>query len=99
MERRIFTSWHGKVGLAVFILSIVAPLGGVVSFRRLGLLQRLPEKMQPQIKWAHRNVSRAARCGRTTLHDPPKEHPEDVLAATEDLRSLAGLFDLLWDAT
>ncbi len=52
-----FTSWHAKVGLAVFILSIVAPLGGVVSFRRLGLLQRLPEKMQPQIKWAHRNVS------------------------------------------
>ena len=55
-----FTSWHAKVGLAVFVLSIVAPLGGVVSFRRLGLLQRLPERMQPQIKWAHRNVSTAA---------------------------------------
>ena len=67
-----FTSWHGKVGLAVFILSIVAPLGGVVSFRRLGLLQRLPEKMQPQIKWAHRNVSRAARCGERPFMTLPR---------------------------
>ena len=59
-----FKSWHAKVGLAVFILSIGAPLGGVVSFRRLGLLQRLPEKLQPQIKWAHRNVSTTACCKR-----------------------------------
>ena len=56
-----FKSLHAKVGLAVFILSIVAPLGGVVSFRKLGLLQRVPEKLQPQIKWAHRNVSTTAR--------------------------------------
>ena len=52
-----FTSWHGKAGLTVFILSIVAPLGGVASFRKIGLLQRMPEKLQPRIKWAHRNVS------------------------------------------
>ncbi len=52
-----FTSWHAKVGLAVFTLSILVPLGGIVSFRKFGLLQRLPEKLQPQIKWAHRNVS------------------------------------------
>ena len=52
-----FTSWHAKVGLTVFILSIVAPLGGIVSFRKFGLLQRLPEKLQPQVKGAHRAVS------------------------------------------
>ena len=52
-----FTSWHAKAGLTVFILSIVAPLGGVASFRKFGLLQRMPEKLQPRIKWAHRNVS------------------------------------------
>ncbi len=63
-----FKSLHAKVGLAVFILSIVAPLGGVVSFRRLGLLQRLPEKLQPQIKWAHRNVSPTARCKAVVPH-------------------------------
>ncbi|CAK0780506.1 hypothetical protein CVIRNUC_005075 [Coccomyxa viridis] len=51
-----FTSWHAKVGLTVFILSIVAPLGGVASFRKFGLLQRMPEKLQPRIKWAHRNI-------------------------------------------
>ena len=54
-----FTSWHAKVGLTVFILSIVAPLGGVASFRKFGLLQRMPEKLQPRIKWAHRNVSQS----------------------------------------
>ena len=52
-----FTSWHAKAGLTVFILSIVAPLGGIASFRKFGLLQRMPEKLQPRIKWAHRNVS------------------------------------------
>ena len=52
-----FTSWHAKAGLTVFILSIVAPLGGIASFRKFGLLQRVPEKLQPRIKWAHRNVS------------------------------------------
>ena len=55
-----FTSWHAKAGLTVFILSIVAPLGGVASFRNFGLLQRMPEKLQPRIKWAHRNVSQSA---------------------------------------
>ncbi|CAL8469828.1 g9370 [Coccomyxa elongata] len=51
-----FKSVHGKFGLATFILGIVAPLGGLISFRRLGLLQKFPDKMQPRIKWAHRNI-------------------------------------------
>jgi hypothetical protein len=31
--------------------------GGVVSFRRAGIINRLPERMQPAIKWGHRSVS------------------------------------------
>lgn len=49
-------SVHAKFGLATFILGIVAPLGGLISFRRLGLLQKFPDKLQPRIKWAHRNI-------------------------------------------
>ncbi|KAK9916106.1 hypothetical protein WJX75_008637 [Coccomyxa subellipsoidea] len=51
-----FKSVHAKFGLATFILGIMAPLGGLMSFRRLGLLQKFPDKFQPRIKWAHRNV-------------------------------------------
>ncbi|EIE25654.1 hypothetical protein COCSUDRAFT_12782 [Coccomyxa subellipsoidea C-169] len=51
-----FKSVHAKFGLATFIFGIIAPLGGLISFRRLGLLKKFPEKYQARIKWAHRNV-------------------------------------------
>lgn len=62
-----FKSVHAKVGLAVLILSIVAPLGGMVSYRRFGFLQRLPEKLQPRVKWAHRNVCHPFYCYRMQI--------------------------------
>lgn len=52
-----FTSLHGKVGLVTFLLSLASPLLGALSFRRLGLVQRLPEGWQPQMKWLHRLIS------------------------------------------
>ena len=55
--KRHFQSLHAKFGLATFILAVIAPLGGLISFRKLGLLQRFPDKLQPRIKWLHRNVS------------------------------------------
>jgi hypothetical protein len=51
-----YTSLHSRFGLAVLVLGCIAPAGGVVSFRRFGLLQRFPEKAQTRLKWLHRNV-------------------------------------------
>lgn len=55
-----FTSLHGKVGLVAFSLAMAAPLLGVLSFRRLGLIQRFPEPWQPRLKWLHRLVGGVA---------------------------------------
>jgi cytochrome b-561 domain-containing protein 2 len=51
-----FTSLHGKVGLLTFLLALAAPLLGMLSFRRLGLIQRFPPDWQPRLKWLHRLV-------------------------------------------
>jgi hypothetical protein len=67
-----FQSLHSKFGLATFIMAIVAPLGGLVSFRRLGLLQRVPDKLQPRIKWLHRNVSLCCSCTSCTWYEAQK---------------------------
>lgn len=49
-----FVSTHAKVGLATMVLGMMAPIGGAVSFRKLGLLPLLPAAMQPVVKTAHR---------------------------------------------
>jgi hypothetical protein len=59
--KRHFTSLHGKVGLITTLLVAAAPTLGFLSFRKLGLLTRLPPGMQPKVKWAHRLVSRRRR--------------------------------------
>ena len=72
-----FTSLHGKVGVLTLALLGASPLLGSLSFRRLGLLQRLPEGLQPHVKWLHRLVSGGQGVGGTSLarslHPPP--HP------------------------
>ncbi len=45
-----------QAGLATLLLATVAPLGGLVSFRRLGLIDRFPDSWHAAIKWAHRKV-------------------------------------------
>ena len=52
-----YQSVHGKFGLATFIFAMLAAAGGALSFRRFGLINKLPEPLQPRVKWAHRNVS------------------------------------------
>lgn len=52
-----FTSLHGKVGLVTFLLALASPLLGVLSFRRLGLIQKFPQDWHPRLKWLHRLVS------------------------------------------
>ncbi|KXZ44862.1 hypothetical protein GPECTOR_61g815 [Gonium pectorale] len=51
-----FMSLHAKFGLATLVLSILMPLWGLVSFRRMGLIQRFPERWQPLIKTLHRQL-------------------------------------------
>lgn len=51
-----FTSLHGKVGLVTFLLALASPLLGVLSFRRLGLIQKFPQDWHPRLKWLHRLV-------------------------------------------
>ena len=45
-----------QAGLATLIVAAIAPLGGIVSFRKLGPIDRFPENMHGGIKWAHRKV-------------------------------------------
>lgn len=52
-----FTSLHGKVGNINTWLAVATPVGGIFSFRKLGLITRLPEPWHPFIKWLHRCVS------------------------------------------
>jgi hypothetical protein len=59
-----FTSLHGKVGLLTFVLALASPALGMLSFRRLGLIQRFPEDWQPRLKWLHRLVSELQKKGR-----------------------------------
>lgn len=55
-----FKTTHGKFGLVTIILTAAAPLGGILSFRRFGLLPRLPVNLQAHVKWLHRKVGLAA---------------------------------------
>lgn len=58
-----FTSLHGKVGNINTWLAVATPVGGIFSFRKLGLITCLPEPWHPFIKWLHRCVScRIERC-------------------------------------
>ena len=47
---------ESQAGLATLIVAAIAPLGGIVSFRKLGLIDRFPESMHGGMKWAHRKV-------------------------------------------
>eukprot|EP00884_Botryococcus_braunii_P005567 jgi/Botrbrau1/15010/Bobra.0018s0108.1 len=51
-----FLTLHGKFGLLVTLLSFGAASGGTLAFRKLGLLQKLPSKLQPIIKAGHRSA-------------------------------------------
>jgi len=45
-----------QFGLATLLLSLAAPLGGVLSFRKFGLINLLPESLHGAVKYAHRKV-------------------------------------------
>ena len=52
-----FKTLHGKFGITTFALALTVAAGGAVSFRRFGLLTKLPDHLQTRLKWVHRNVS------------------------------------------
>ncbi|GMH42529.1 hypothetical protein BSKO_10448 [Bryopsis sp. KO-2023] len=51
-----FQSYHGKLGLFTVVMSSVAPLAGLFSFKSLGMFDKLPPFLQPRIKWWHRTI-------------------------------------------
>lgn len=55
-----FRTTHGKFGVITVIVTMVAPLGGILSFRKFGLLPRLPSNLHAPIKWLHRKVGLVA---------------------------------------
>jgi cytochrome b-561 domain-containing protein 2 len=55
-NKQHFKSLHGKVGLFTTILSLAAPTLGVLSFKKLGLLTKLPAEWHPAVKWLHRLI-------------------------------------------
>eukprot|EP00873_Tetraselmis_striata_P023085 jgi/Tetstr1/443349/TSEL_031364.t1 len=50
------TSYHSKFGLATALLTVGSALGGVLSFRKLGLIEYVPEHLHATIKGAHRKA-------------------------------------------
>ena len=52
-----FKTLHAKLGFAVSILVFVVAAGGLVSFRKLGMLHYVPDRWQATIKASHRYVS------------------------------------------
>jgi hypothetical protein len=46
--------WHSKIGLVVTIAAMLAAIVGTVSFRRTGILAKLPAHVQPLVKATHR---------------------------------------------
>ena len=50
-----------QFGLASLILSVASPLLGLISFKRLGLINKFPEQWHSTLKWAHRRVRRRRR--------------------------------------
>ncbi|PNH10254.1 hypothetical protein TSOC_003067 [Tetrabaena socialis] len=51
-----FMSLHAKFGLATLVLTTLMPLWGLVSFKRMGIIQRFPERLHPLIKQLHRQL-------------------------------------------
>jgi hypothetical protein len=45
-----------QLGLATLLLTIVAPLGGALSFKKLGMINMLPDYLHGTVKFAHRKV-------------------------------------------
>jgi len=62
MGKDHFTTDHSKVGLAAIVISFTSALGGAGAFKRLGLLERIPEQFQAPAKLAHRKVGLVALC-------------------------------------
>ena len=51
-----FTSLHGKLGLITTIMTMLALVLGVISFRKLGIISVFPSESHAGIKWMHRLV-------------------------------------------
>lgn len=48
-----------QCGAITAILAVSASAGGVTAFRKMGVIQKFPERMHKTLKWMHRNVSGA----------------------------------------
>ena len=48
-----FTTTHGKLGLLTIVLTVMSPTIGAVAFKRLGLLDAVPEQARPLVKAVH----------------------------------------------
>ncbi|KAL3148526.1 hypothetical protein ABBQ38_013964 [Trebouxia sp. C0009 RCD-2024] len=49
-------SLHAKCGAITAILAVSASAGGVTAFRKMGVIQKFPERMHKTLKWMHRNL-------------------------------------------
>lgn len=84
-----FTSFHGKVGVLVMALVAAAPALGFLSFRKMGLLTRLPAEQQSRVKWAHRLVSADAM--HAAWHRPCRMRRVPLVQARAHSRSYRSL--------
>ena len=51
-----FKTLHAKLGFATSVLVFAVAAGGLVSFRKLGMLHHFPDRWQAVIKTSHRYV-------------------------------------------
>ena len=57
-----FHSWHSRIGFITVFFSLAAASGGVLSFRKLGFLTKLPDRWQGPVKTGHRYVRPTKIC-------------------------------------
>lgn len=70
-----FTTTHGKLGLLTIVLTVLSPTIGAVAFKRLGLLDAVPEQARPLVKAVHRRLGLFTWCAGALATSLALPHP------------------------
>lgn len=54
------TLYSLQCGATTAVFAVSASAGGLIAFRKMGLIHMFPERMHKTLKWIHRNVRVAA---------------------------------------
>ena len=87
MGKPHFTTRHAKLGLAAATLTALSILLGALNFKRLGLLQYLPDKHRAAVKSAHRKCGAGAVLAGAACIGTAVDHPATAAIAGRAVRT------------